>query len=1050
MKRIAVVVLLLLPLVARAGDDPLTEIGRLLNERKGEEAHAKARAAIETYKRAKDEGHEALSYLMLAFTDAARNDIKSMRADFAEAATRLQAAGDLYAAWFALITLGELDRQQGQVDEAIHHHEQALQVLDKLSAPGANLSLDTLRLIAPITGSSLDAFGPLAQNPTILKPFLMQMAEVATRDAYAGALLEINELDKAERELTRAAELARMFGGMLDPTIDTHLGDLRRQQWRLDEARELYRKALAAPSFAVAGVSSRNDLHILGQLADLELLAGRTDAALAWNDKSLDLARQAKDTKREARILEDRGEVLRNSGRYDDAENVFDQALKLAESSGYIYEQASIKSAVGIMNMVRGRYGTSIADLEKSIELLQKVDEPYVEASVWALLADVYILLDKHDTARMALGKAGELAKKSHFRLAESWVKMLETNGEKLLSGKDPRPELAKALADFANDPEMRAMSGSAELRSIVQSMAVASPNAGAIAGAKNATTPFVSAMLDFQRGRALMQQGDIKGARELWIRSLNAQPNRDLRAMLLALVGATYWREGDQAKGMPYMLQCADAFEQQIDDIKFDELLSSYLGGFEHHFFFDFIIDFLLQQNRIAEAFDRSERARARAFLQLVGNHKLGSGRGSDAPLAREAESLRIQLAKWERESSLAPSPQLANDLKQGRARYETLLQRVKVTNPEYESLIRVEPLRLGEVQKELAPDVTLVSYYVLPNAVHAWVIDRAAVQHVLLPIDRAAQTRIVCWADQLGTRRSVRGVTPAMQQCPGEPLKSEEVFAQLVAPLQPHIRNTRLIIVPHGVLHYVPFAALRDPKNRHFLVEDYTITYAPSASVLRFLHGKESAVRGKALVIGDPDSSMGKLEGARREALAVAKLFGTTPKLGASATKSLLRNLNGEVDLVHIAAHGYYDAANPLFSRIALAPEGESNGNLEVHEVLSDVDLAGVNLVVLSACQTAMGKGSSGDDVVGLTRAFLYAGAPGVISTLWNVNDDAAVALMGTFYERLLAGDSAAEALRQSQMAMLRGRDYADPAMWAPFTLTGDPQGRWNAAAH
>jgi len=1049
MKRVAVVVLLLLPLFARAADDPLTEIGRLLNERKGEEAHAKALAAIETYKRAKDERHEALSHLMLVFTDAARKDVKSMRADLAEAAPRLQAAGDLYATWFALMTLGELDRQQGQAGEAIGHHEQALQLIEKLGAPGTEISLDTLKLIAPIGGASLDAFGPVAQNPAIMKPFLVQMAEVATRDAYAAALLEINELDKVERELTRASELARMFGGMLDPTIDTHLGDLRRQQWRFDEARALYRKALAAPSFAFAGVSSRDDLHILGQLADLELLAGRTDAALAWNDKSLELARQAEDTKREVRILEDRGELLRDSGRYDVAEKVFNQALKLAESSGYVYEQASIKSAAGIMNMVRGRYGTSIADLEKAIELLQKIDEPYVEASVWSLLADVYILLDAHDPARMALQKAGELAKKSHFRLAESWVKMLEANGEKLLSGKDPGPAFAKALADWANDPEMRAMACTAEMRQLVQSMAGAPLDINPIVGAKSAQMSFLPGMLDFQRGNALLRQGDVKGAREIWMRSLNAQPNRDLHAMLLALIGVTYWKEGDQAQAMQYILHCAEAFEEQIDNIKFEELLSSYLGGFEHHFFFDFIIDFLLQQNRIAEAFDRSERARARAFLQLLGNHRLGSGRGSDAPLAREAESLRIQLTKWERETSLAPSPQLANDLKQGRARYETLLQRVRVTNPEYESLIRVEPLRLGDVQKVLAADVTLVSYYVMPNAVHVWVIDRGAVQHVLLPVDRAALARIVCWADQLGTRRSVRGVTPAVQQCPGEPLKSEDVFAQLFAPLQPHIRNARLIVVPHGVLHYVPFAALRDPKSGHFLVEDYTITYAPSASVLRFLHGKESPVRGKALVIGDPDSALGKLEGARREAVAVAKLFGTTPKLGAGATKSLLRNLNGAVDLLHIAAHGYYDAANPLFSRLALAPDGESSGNLEVHEVLSDVDLAGVNLVVLSACQTALGKGSSGDDVVGLTRAFLYAGAPGVISTLWNVNDDAAVALMGKFYERLLAGDSAAEALRQAQVAMLRGHDFADPAMWAPFTLTGDPQGRWSAAA-
>ncbi|MCU1246246.1 MAG: hypothetical protein JWN02_2156, partial [Acidobacteria bacterium] len=120
---------------------------------------------------------------------------------------------------------------------------------------------------------------------------------------------------------------------------------------------------------------------------------------------------------------------------------------------------------------------------------------------------------------------------------------------------------------------------------------------------------------------------------------------------------------------------------------------------------------------------------------------------------------------------------------------------------------------------------------------------------------------------------------------------------------------------------------------------------------------------------------------------------------------------------------------------------------GNLEVHEILSEVDLRGVNLVVLSACQTALGKVADGDEIVGLTRALLYAGAAGVISTLWNIRDDAAEALMNELYARLLDGDSAADALRKAQLRLLHG-DYPDPRLWAAFTLNGNPQGRWHAS--
>ena len=149
-----------------------------------------------------------------------------------------------------------------------------------------------------------------------------------------------------------------------------------------------------------------------------------------------------------------------------------------------------------------------------------------------------------------------------------------------------------------------------------------------------------------------------------------------------------------------------------------------------------------------------------------------------------------------------------------------------------------------------------------------------------------------------------------------------------------------------------------------------------------------------------------------------------------------------------MHIAAHGFYEADTPLFSRLALAEGDGSDGNLEVHEILSDVDLRGVNLVVLSACQTALGKVSAGDEIVGLTRALLYAGTPGVISTLWEIDDEAAATLMNHFYDRLLHGGSAADALRFAQLQLLHG-DYPDPRQWAAFTLNGDPQGRWNLPA-
>jgi CHAT domain-containing protein len=280
---------------------------------------------------------------------------------------------------------------------------------------------------------------------------------------------------------------------------------------------------------------------------------------------------------------------------------------------------------------------------------------------------------------------------------------------------------------------------------------------------------------------------------------------------------------------------------------------------------------------------------------------------------------------------------------------------------------------------------------------------------EHVRLEVSDAQMHRITCWADQLGRTRAPRPQGSAVE-CGADSAKPEEAYAALLAPLRGKIRNPRLMIIPHGALHYVPFAALYDAKSRKYLVEDYTITYVPSASTLQFLRSKESpVVAGHALVLGAPLApGQSQLRGAKKEAEYVANRLHTKAKLGEYATEDLLYHLGGKV-------------------------------NLE-----------GVNLVVLAACRSGVGKRSGGDEVVGLTRSILYAGSPGVISTLWNISDEATTPLIEKFYDHLLTGPrvetSVADALRGAQIDLLRDPQYSNPRYWAAFVLTGDPKGRWN----
>jgi len=532
------------------------------------------------------------------------------------------------------------------------------------------------------------------------------------------------------------------------------------------------------------------------------------------------------------------------------------------------------------------------------------------------------------------------------------------------------------------------------------------------------------------------LQKGDLEGARRIWRDVLDKNSSSDARSTLLLMTGISHMMQFDVEGADHWLTEGMKTLEEGIDDIRSEAMLTNYLGDMRPYY--DVVLESQVLFGKTAESFETSERARARSFLRLLGNHRLKPPTGSSA-LVKEAEDLRKTIANWDKE------PQPGVRLAELRRQYEALLSRVQVFTGEYESLTRVPAQQLDAVRNALPENTTLLSYFVTPYSAHVWILDKETLEHVRLMASEPQLHRISCWAFALARPRGVGPVNG--DECGADPANASEVYEALIAPLRGKIRKGRLMIVPHGELHYVPFAALYDKKRKKYLVEDYPITYVPSASTIPFLSAKDSPAGGGALVLGDPVApDQPRLPGAAREARKVAEKLHTTAKLGQEAQEDLLYRLNGKIDLLHIAAHGTYDAASPLFSAIHLAEGNGRNGQLNVDEIQSELDLSGVNLVFLSACRSGVGKRSGGDEIIGLTRSILYAGSPGVIATLWNISDEATPPLIEKFYDHLLAGASAADALRAAQVDMLRDPKFADPRYWAAFFLTGDPRGRWS----
>jgi CHAT domain-containing protein len=251
-----------------------------------------------------------------------------------------------------------------------------------------------------------------------------------------------------------------------------------------------------------------------------------------------------------------------------------------------------------------------------------------------------------------------------------------------------------------------------------------------------------------------------------------------------------------------------------------------------------------------------------------------------------------------------------------------------------------------------------------------------------------------------------------------------------------------TRVVLVPHGVLHYLPFAAL--PRGtgggQHMLVQDYALDYLPAASAL--VYGNETRGPDGNLFALAPSSS--RLRFAPQEARSVGSFYPARSLVlvGRGATKSAFEQQAGNFKIIHLAAHGFFDPVNPIFSGLDLEPDKHDDGRLRVYEILR-LHLH-TQLVTLSACETALGSGyfseyPAGDDIVGLTRAFLYAGSSSVMASLWEVNDRSTLQFMQTFYSNLQRTDEAS-ALRKAQLAMIESHGrYSQPYFWAPFILVG-----------
>ena len=526
--------------------------------------------------------------------------------------------------------------------------------------------------------------------------------------------------------------------------------------------------------------------------------------------------------------------------------------------------------------------------------------------------------------------------------------------------------------------------------------------------------------------------------------------------------IGDILRRTGKPVEAVPYYQKAIQQIESTRSLLESEEYRQSFFEGELRPY--TNMMTALLSAGKQEEAFNYSERARSRGFLDVLGS-KVQLSRAKSGLLEEERElqeriaSIKARLSdetEGETERSV-----LRKQLAEAERAYSAFLARVRKQDKEQVSLMSVEPLTLKEVQEFLDPQTTLVEYFVSERDAFVWVVEKDKLQFVTVELPREKLASLV-----KDLRESIFTL--------GEKDKFNEasafLYKQLLEPLLPHITGKELIIVPHDVLHYLPFHALVGSDGR-YLIEKYPVYYLSSASLLQFVKEKRKAGGEKVLAFGNPDlgDPEKNLEYAELEAKEVKAAYPeSTVYIRKEATEEKSKTLSANRDILHFATHAQLNEDDPLSSAVLLAKEGKEDGRLEVREIFG-MDLK-ANLVVLSGCDTALGKLSTGDELVGLTRAFIYAGTPSVVASLWNVDDSSTAHLMASFY-RNLKTMSKVEALRQAQLELIRGEGRSDmlarrgvggigklgetvksesasqnpvstshPYFWAPFILVGD----------
>lgn len=925
-----------------------------------------------------------------------------------------------------LNNLGNLLKDMGRYEEATIRYEKTLEIYEKLLEKDPQ-NIDYQSYI----GTTLNNFGSLLRN----------MGRIQEAKIKFEKALEIRE--KLLRRVPKNIQYQVDVGVILN-----NLGNLLADMGSTEEAKNRYETALEVRE-KLLNIDTENtvyQLYLATTLDNLGILLyemGRAEDAKTSYERALEMGEKLLKKNPEnvtyqlyvGSTLNNFGNLLKDRGLIEEAKRKYEKTLGIYEnlfgtdSDNVMYQSAvaMILNNLGNLLFHVGRIGEAKIRYEKALEmrenLLEKDPENVVyQSNVGTTLSNLGALLSD-----MGLMEEAEIKYEKAFKIREkllendpknvvykSYVGITLNNLGILLSHmgriKEGKEKYEKSLKVrekvLENDPE----------NVVYQS------NVGA-------TLTNI--------GNLLQQEENYSTALKFHLRALDYTLKSDDWNMLFkiyASMGRCYEKLSNNNQAFDSYNNSIECIESIRGQYSLEELKLEILWD-KSHVYTDMISFLCTKMNNSEKAWEYLGRFKSRTLLDSLRLLQFEAPASVPSELLIHEQKLLASLKTLyrlkKRMVTADELDQLTPGVEETEAELNKVYDQIREFSPEYVDLLKGQPLGIREIKNLLGNQTkktAFVEYYTTDKNIFIFVI-RSDEKYSKVKIVDISSNELFDYLYRYHIEIVERLDKAETWQ---------ELSKKLIEPIFSHIDGCELVyLIPHGLLHYLPIHALfvKDKlfNKRKRLIEYFPIVYVPNLAVLKYAQRRNPQCHKPCLSLGytPHDDQKELFEG---EAKLVAEQFNVEPILGDQAKSGVLKNVSS--DIIHISCHGGFNPEEPLNSGLFL-----KDGILTAREIF-DMSIK-TNLLVLSACQTGLNSRKPGDDLVGLTRAFLYAGARSLIVSLWSVETKSTFEYMKNLYKELKEGKNKAEALQKIQIEFINGKygdTYSHPYFWAPFTLIGD----------